>query len=262
MLNLEEIALALVAQGKGKLDKGNRDGAAELFGSAASLAPNLPDGHLARALAAFKKGPLGLRSRGAEHDRGRPRARFPPPAAATTRSSCSCPSRCSPSSRPAAIFSLAIVLRHGPLLRHDIEEALGSRRSPERGPGPPPAGAPPARRRPSRDGAGSSRGGWRCSSSTWACGRSSSPCFSWRSSLVAVPALNLLDERMEMARNRALLGQRVRPWRERRIRARPRSSSRRLARVPDDRDLSLPSRGPAPQGRALRRRRRASIASS
>ena len=128
VLNLEEIALALVAQGKGKLDTGDRDGAAQLFGSASSLAPNLPDAHLARALAAFKKGPLGFVSAARSTieavlarqatARGRYHAAtlFVPVAILALFAA-------------GAIFSLAIVLRHGPLLRHDIEEAFGSRRT-------------------------------------------------------------------------------------------------------------------------------------
>jgi tetratricopeptide (TPR) repeat protein len=128
VLNLDEIALALVSQGKGKLDTGNRDGAAELFGSAASLAPNLPDGHMARALAAFKKGPLGFASTA----RSTIEAVIAPLPTARGRHHAATlfvPVAMLALFAAAAIFSLAIVLRHGPLLRHDIEEALGNRRT-------------------------------------------------------------------------------------------------------------------------------------
>ena len=126
--NLDEIALALVAQGKQKLDKGERDDAEELFASASNLAPSLPDAHLALALAQVKKGFLG----------------FVPAAKSTIEGFLAL----LPTARgryhgitllvpviflgvfvAGAVFATALLLRLGPLLRHDLEEALGSGRS-------------------------------------------------------------------------------------------------------------------------------------
>ena len=123
--NLDEIALALVAQGKQKLDKGDHDEAEELFASASNLAPSLPDAHLGRALAQFKKGPLGF--------------------VAATKTTVEGYLGLLPTARgqyhgitlllpvgflavfgAGAIFATALLLRLGPLLRHDLEEALGS----------------------------------------------------------------------------------------------------------------------------------------
>lgn len=126
--NLDEIALALVAQAKEKLDKGEREAAAELFASAASLAPDLPDANLGMALAEVKRGPLG----------------YLPAVASTVESFLARGSTARgryhgvlllvPVALLAvffagAIFATAVLFRHGSLLRHDLEEALGSGRS-------------------------------------------------------------------------------------------------------------------------------------
>lgn len=125
--NLDEIALALVAQGKQKLDKGERDAAEELFTSASNLAPSLPDAHLGLALAQFKRGLLGwvpaatsaveaflalmTTARGRYHGV----ALLVPVALVGVFVA-------------GAVFATALLLRLGPLLRHDLEEALGSGR--------------------------------------------------------------------------------------------------------------------------------------
>ena len=162
--NLDEIALALVAQGKQKLDKGR----ARRRGGAASqrLEPRAEPARRAPrpGPAQMKRGPSGSCPRTKQHHRGLsgPRVHRPRPL---------------PRGDPARsraflavfvarrIFATAILFRLGPLLRHDLEEALGP-------------GAAAASLSPctcscsscpwprSRAGAGSSPGGWPSSSCT------------------------------------------------------------------------------------------------
>jgi tetratricopeptide (TPR) repeat protein len=126
--SLDEIALALVAQGKQKLDRGDRDGAAELFATASNLAPTLPDAHLALALAQWKRGPLGfvpaVRSTIEGYLALVPTARGQYHGVALL-----VPVALLALFVAMAVFATCMLMRLGPLLRHDLEEALGSGRS-------------------------------------------------------------------------------------------------------------------------------------
>ncbi|MFI5183167.1 MAG: tetratricopeptide repeat protein [Vicinamibacteria bacterium] len=121
---LEPVGLALVAEGLERLGKGDRPGAEEAFTGAAGLDPFLPDAYLGLAAAHLKKGPLGFL-----------------PALGDTFSALSARL---PTSRGrydalclaipigllglfATTFAVAfsLLLRHGTLLLHDLEEAFG-----------------------------------------------------------------------------------------------------------------------------------------
>ena len=125
--NLDEIALALVAQGKQKLDKGQPEEAEELFASASNLAPNLPDAHLGLALAQFKKGPLGFVPAMRRTIEGF-LALLPTARGRYHGVTLLVPVVFLALFVAGAVFATALLLRLGPLLRHDLEEALGSGR--------------------------------------------------------------------------------------------------------------------------------------
>jgi Tfp pilus assembly protein PilF len=124
--SLEPFALALVAQGFEKLVKGDRAGAEEAFTGATGLDPHLPDAYLGLATAHLKRGPLGI-----------PVAIGDALSALTSRL---------PTSRgrydalalgiplgllglfaATTIVAFGLLLRHGTLLLHDLEEAFGPR---------------------------------------------------------------------------------------------------------------------------------------
>jgi hypothetical protein len=144
---LETLALARVAQGVQRLGRGEVDAAEEEFHGAASLDPLLPDAYFGLAAADLARGPIGIVS-----------------AAQSTLSGVRAPlssilgrHRLVVLLIPTALLALfatataaavAMLLRHGALLLHDIEEASG----PGRG-GP---------RSPSRGGGGCPCGGWSC----------------------------------------------------------------------------------------------------
>jgi tetratricopeptide (TPR) repeat protein len=129
VLNLDEIALALVARGKERLDKGERDAAVEHFASASHLAPNLPDAHLGLALAQVKRGLLGILP-AAKSTAEAFWAWIPTARGRYHGFTLVVPVALISLFVSGAIFATAILLRHGPLLRHDLEEALGGGRSP------------------------------------------------------------------------------------------------------------------------------------
>jgi tetratricopeptide (TPR) repeat protein len=128
VLNLEDLGLALVAQGKEKLDKGEREAATELFASAASVAPNLPDARLGRARAELQRGLLGLPAAAAGMFEAL-LARVPTARGRYQGFLLLVPVMLLGLFLASAVFAIGIVLRLGPLLRHDLEEALGARRS-------------------------------------------------------------------------------------------------------------------------------------
>jgi len=125
--SLEPIALALVARGLDRLGKGEREGAEELFRSAVGLDPHLPDAYFGLARVELRKGPLGLL----------PAARETLAGVLARRSTARGRYQLLLFLVPVAVLglftvlsvvSLALLLRHGPLLRHDLQEAVGTGR--------------------------------------------------------------------------------------------------------------------------------------
>lgn len=122
--SLGSVGLALVAHGFAKLQAGARDGAEQEMRAAVALAPGLPDAHAGLALTLLRKGPLafaasldasldGLKAflgtgRGARN--GRDLATLGALVGAFAA---------------AWAIAAALVLRHGGLLLHDLEEWLG-----------------------------------------------------------------------------------------------------------------------------------------
>jgi Flp pilus assembly protein TadD len=126
--NLETIGRGLVARGVVHLDAGDREKAELAFRRAVELAPGLPDGHYGRASVLLKGGPLGVVPSLKAMATGL--VAYLPTARGQLRSSVMVVS----AGLLAAFLvlwavSLTLLLRHGGLLRHDLEEWLGPAQS-------------------------------------------------------------------------------------------------------------------------------------
>ena len=124
----ETLGLALVAQGMDRLERGDRERAEESFRSAIGLAPTLPDAHFGLAHTQLKKGPLGIVP-AISHTMAGVFARMP-----TARGSYNLRMILVPVALLALFgatiaVAIALVLRRGALLRHDLGESLGPGRS-------------------------------------------------------------------------------------------------------------------------------------
>jgi Tfp pilus assembly protein PilF len=128
VLNLDTLGLALTAQGQDRLKKGDRDKAEESFRSAIALAPNLPDGHLGLAVADTTKGPLGFVPAFSDTAAG-VLARLPTLRGELLALSLFVPVGLLTFFALAVVFALAMLIRHGGLLRHDLIESFGPGRS-------------------------------------------------------------------------------------------------------------------------------------
>jgi tetratricopeptide (TPR) repeat protein len=125
--SLEPFALALTAEGLSRLAKGDRSGAEEAFVFASGLDPQLPDAYLGLAEARLKRGPLGI---------------LPAVHAVATALTARLPTADGHYDLMAAgipvlmlalfatiwVVGLGLLLRHGTLLLHDLEEAFGAPR--------------------------------------------------------------------------------------------------------------------------------------
>jgi tetratricopeptide (TPR) repeat protein len=121
---LETLGLALVARGAARLGAGQREGAEEAFRSAVGLAPGLPDGHYGLALALLKRGPLGV------VPSVRATASGLVAFLSTARGAIQAMDLATVAGLLVALgfawaLALALLVRRGGLLRHDIEEWLG-----------------------------------------------------------------------------------------------------------------------------------------
>ena len=126
--SLETLGLALVAQGMDRLERGDRERAEESFRSAIGLAPTLPDAHFGLAHTQLKKVPLGIVP-AIRHTMAGVFARVP-----TARGSYNLRMLLVPVALLALFgatiaVAIALVLRRGALLRHDLGESLGPGRS-------------------------------------------------------------------------------------------------------------------------------------
>jgi tetratricopeptide (TPR) repeat protein len=122
--SLETFGLARVSEGLGELEKGEGQKAADDFREAVALDPYLPDGYLGQAQVEMKDMPLGvvpgvrytvtgtLARSGTARGRDHARALLVPAGLLAAFGA-------------GLVFALAMVLRHGALLLHDIEEAIG-----------------------------------------------------------------------------------------------------------------------------------------
>ena len=125
---LETIGLGLVARGVAHLDAGARDEAETAFGRAVELAPGLPDGQCGRASVLLKGGPLGVVPSLEAMASGL--VAFLSTARGQLRSSVLLVA----GGLLAAFLvvwalSLTLLIRHGGLLWHDLEEWLGPSQS-------------------------------------------------------------------------------------------------------------------------------------
>jgi tetratricopeptide (TPR) repeat protein len=124
----ETLGLGLLGRGVEHLDRSERDAAEEAFRNATSVAPALPDAHFGLATAQLRRGPLGV---------------IPSIAATWSGTAAFLDSaRGALNARDLATVAwlvlcfgfawalgLVLLLRHGSLLRHDVEEWLGPTQS-------------------------------------------------------------------------------------------------------------------------------------
>jgi tetratricopeptide (TPR) repeat protein len=129
VLNLENLGLALAAQGQERLKKGELDRAEESFRSALALAPNLPEGHLGLAAVETKRSPFGIVTALGDTVAGA-LARLPTLRGELLATTLFVPLALVVALAVAAVFAFSMVVRHGGLLRHDLMESVGPARSP------------------------------------------------------------------------------------------------------------------------------------
>jgi len=122
--SLEPLTLAVVGEGLASLGKGETDRAEEAFRNALTFDPSLPDAHFAMGLAQLRRGPLGflpafksaigglMAQVSTLQGRQHLAAFLVPVALVALFTSC-------------FILAGALLVRHGGLFLHDIEEALG-----------------------------------------------------------------------------------------------------------------------------------------
>ena len=132
--SLEPYALARVAEGLVALGQGDQEKAAGAFSSAAVLDPSLPDAYFGLAAAAMKGGISGLPSAVKQIVNGTT-ARLNTIVGWHRLVSLITPATFLALLVTTTVLSLALLLRHGVLLFHDIEERLGPARSPIMAPG-------------------------------------------------------------------------------------------------------------------------------
>ena len=123
--SLEPPSLAQVGEGLDKLERGRRDEAEEDFRRAIGLDPHLPDAHLALAAAELKKGVFGLVP-AIRHTLAGVTARLPTLRGQFYLLALLVPVGLLGAFAAVTVLAFTLVLRHGPLLLHDLEESLGS----------------------------------------------------------------------------------------------------------------------------------------
>lgn len=124
---LEPLALALVAKGIDKTKKGERQAAFGYFEGARKLDPRLPDGYLGMAQANFKNFPVGILS-GLNETLSAVTAGLGTSAGRYRLMALIVPALLLALLAAATALALALLLRMGSLLLHDLEEELGPSR--------------------------------------------------------------------------------------------------------------------------------------
>lgn len=125
--SLEEIALALVARGQDRVKKGDRVKAEEDFANAVGLDPHLPDAYFARANVEFRKGPVGMIQAVRDTLSGLG-ARLPTSRGQYFALLLVVPVALLAVFLTVSVFAISLLIRHGSLLLHDLEERLGETR--------------------------------------------------------------------------------------------------------------------------------------
>jgi len=125
--SLEAPAMATVAQGLERLAKGERDRAEEDFQGATSLDPHLPDAYFAMALSEMKKVPLGIVPAISDTAAGLT-ARLPTIRGRLNLRTLLVPVLLLSVLVTATVFAGVMVISHGGLLLHDLEESFGPER--------------------------------------------------------------------------------------------------------------------------------------
>jgi tetratricopeptide (TPR) repeat protein len=124
--SLEEVSLTCVGNGLAALKNGELDAAASAFRGATEMDPYLPDGHLGLAKTSLEKGPLGLLPAATSTLAGLA-ARLPTLRGQIYLYSLLVPVTLVGLLAAVTVMAFALVLRHGALLKHDLEESFGSR---------------------------------------------------------------------------------------------------------------------------------------
>jgi tetratricopeptide (TPR) repeat protein len=122
---LEDLALGRVAQGLEKLDKG--EPADDDFRDAIALDPNLSDGYFGLALSKIKKGPVGFLTALPDVISG-VMARLPTARGRYYVTTLLIPALLLTLLATTTVVAIALLVRYGALLRHDIEEHVGPSR--------------------------------------------------------------------------------------------------------------------------------------
>jgi len=125
--SLEVVALACVARGLRAFRDGDLELAASSFSGATELDPFLPEGHLGLALTHLKKGPLGILPAVTASFAGLT-ARIPTLRGQVHLYSLLVPAFLLGLLAMVTVMAFALVLRHGALLQHDLEESSGGSR--------------------------------------------------------------------------------------------------------------------------------------
>jgi len=125
--SLEPLGMATVAQGLERAAKGERDRAEEDFHGAMSLDPHLPDAYFALALSDMQKVPLGIVPAISETVSGLT-ARLPTIRGRMNLRTLLVPVLLLSVLVTATVFAVVMVLGHGTLLLHDLEESFGPER--------------------------------------------------------------------------------------------------------------------------------------
>jgi tetratricopeptide (TPR) repeat protein len=122
---IEVVALAQVSRGLERLDAGDAQQAAVAFRTAIDLDPQLPEGYLGLAKAELQRGPLGLVSAARNMVSGLT-ARLGTYRGRVHATVLLVASLLIAVVASLVVFGLCMVLRYGALLRHDLDELLGS----------------------------------------------------------------------------------------------------------------------------------------
>jgi len=125
--SLDTLALATVVQGLDRLAKGERDRAEDDFHGAMSLDPHLPDAYFAMALSEMKKVPLGIVPAISDTATGLT-ARLPTIRGRQNLRTLLVPVLLLSVLVTATVFAGVMVIGHGALLLHDLEESFGPER--------------------------------------------------------------------------------------------------------------------------------------
>jgi Tfp pilus assembly protein PilF len=126
--SLERVALALVSQGLDRLQKGEREKAEAAFRSATVVDPYLPEGHLGLALSEARRGPVGIFG-AVRYTVSGLQARIPTWRGRHALATLLVPVGLLALFATLVVVAVAVLLRHGSLLLHDLEEWFGAGRS-------------------------------------------------------------------------------------------------------------------------------------